>query len=337
MGVHGTVKSSYLALNRAVSNNPLLDHKWFAEQEVNTWSHPVSLPLSRRLWLWRRGFTSPCGTLYDFETYGPEAYLSERQRYRLYNAMNGPHRYLIDDKLSQHWMLSDYPENRPTAYGFVDRGRVHGVAGTEFDGGATPVSEWLPGALRDHSRLVLKQLRGMGGKQVLVAAYDDGDGYTLDGDPVTEAELCAEAARLSGYLVTAYVDQHAYADALYPEAANTVRLLTLWDEVAEELHTPIAIHRIGTARSSPVDNWSVGGLSAEIDLETGELGRAAQYPFTGEVSRYGRHPDTGAQIEGASVPHLEAVRSTVERIARENTNIPAIGWDVIVDGSVYRS
>ncbi len=331
MGIHGTVKSAYLALTEAASNNRLHDYRAFAEQEVDSWKHWVSMPPRRRLWLWRRGFTSPAAKLYDFETHGPEAYLGERQRIRLYRALNGGHRYLLDDKLSQYWMMADYPDHRPEAYGFVDRGYVHGVAGTKYDGDPVPVSEWLPEAVREHSKLVLKQLRGLGGSEVVVVEYDDG--FVVDGESVPEREMCETVVDLSGYVVTEYVRQHDYADDLYPHASNTVRLLTLWDDEAGELHTPVAIHRIGTERSRPIDNWSAGGLSAEIDLETGELGRATRKPRSGGLRWYDEHPDTGAPIEGTRVPRWEAVRETVEEIARENTNIPLLGWDVLLDES----
>jgi len=332
MGVHDALRSSYVALHEALSDNRLLEYKWFAEQEADTWKHWVEMPLRRRLWLWRRGFTSPCGALYDLDAHGPDAYVSELQRYRLYRSLNGGHRYLLDDKLSQHWMLSEHPENRPTAYGFVDRGYVHGLAGTEFDGDPVPVAEWLPGALRDQGQFVLKQLRGHGGNEVVVCEYADGE-FRLDGTPTTRAALCERVAELSGSLVTEYVHQHEYADELYPHATNTVRVLTLWDDEARELVTAFALHRVGTERSRPIDNYSAGGLTAEIDLETGTLGRAARKPFAGEVPWHDSHPDTGTRIAGTRVPHWEAVRATVEHLARENTNVPAIGWDVVLDES----
>lgn len=333
MGVHGTLRSAYLGVTRGVTDSRLTDYRWFLEQEVDSWGNWTSMPLRRRLWLWRHGFPSSFGEIYDFDAHDPEKYVSELQRYRLYNALNGRHRYLVDDKLSQYWMLSDHPKARPAAYGLVDRGHVHGTAGTEFDGDPAPVREWLPSALRRHSKLVLKQLRGKGGKQVVVAEYDGG--FVLDGESVSEGTLCERVAELSGYLVTEYVDQHAYADELYPHAANTIRLLTVWDDKNGELLVPIAVHRIGTDRSRPIDNCSAGGLTAEIDLETGELGKAAQYPFWGSdgVPWYATHPDTGATIEGTAVPDWGGVRSTVEGIALENTNIPALGWDVVIDES----
>jgi hypothetical protein len=329
MGVHDTAKSLYLSLGDLFSDNRLMDAKWFAEQEINTWSDWMDMPLRRRLWLWRRGFLSANGQLYDFETHDPALFLSYLQLYRLYKRANGNHRYLLDDKLSQHWMLAGYPENRPKAFGVLDDGYVHGIANTEFDGDAMPIERWFPEKLRTESKLVLKQLRGEGGNQVIVCRHDD-DGFRIDEERVGEAELCVRLSDLSSYLVSEYVEQHDYANDLYPHSPNTIRILTIWDDVAGELYTPAACQRIGTDRSRPVDNFGAGGLSADIDVETGVLGPAVQYPFSGTASWFESHPDTGTRIEGVSVPHWERIRDTVERIARDNTNIPIIGWDVLL-------
>jgi hypothetical protein len=225
-------------------------------------------------------------------------------------------------------MLSEHPEHRPTAYGFVDRGYVHGVANTEFDRRPVPVAEWFPEALRAHSKLVLKQLRGLGGHQVVVCEYDAG--FSLDGEAVSEAALCERVSELSGYLVTAFVHQHSYAEALYPEATNTIRVLTMWDDERGELVVPAVIQRIGTDRSRPVDNYSQGGLTADVDSKTGTIGRAARKPFSGDLRWFSSHPDTGAPIEGETVPHWQEVLSTVRELAKENTHIPVIGWDIVL-------
>jgi len=329
MPLHRTVKSTYLSSLDSLSRSRLFDYKWLVEQELDSWKTWIDLPVSERVALWRRGFTSPNGVLYDFETHDPEAYVSELQRYRLYRALNGDHRYLIDDKLSQHWMLSEHERHRPTAFGVVDRGYIHEVAGTEFDGGPKPVSEWVFPTLRRESKLVLKQLRGLGGKEVIVLAYDDGS-YSIDGVPADRETVRERVVGLSEYLATEYVSQHDYADALYQDAANTIRVLTLWDDRRRELLVPMAVQRVGTDRSRPVDNWSVGGLSARIERSTGRLTAAARLSPAGVLEWYDEHPDTGTPIEGVTVPRWDDVLATVERIARENTNIPMIGWDVLL-------
>lgn len=332
MSVHDTAKSLYLSMGNVASENRVLDAKWFAEQEVNTWSDWMEMPLRRRVWLWRQGFLSANGRLYDFETHDPELFLSHLQMYRLYKRANGNHRYLLDDKLSQHWMLSDHSENRPSAFGLLDDGYVHGLANTEFQGSAVPLETWLPEKLRAESALVLKQLRGEGGNEVIICSHDE-DGFTIDEERVEKAELCTRLSSLSSYLVTEYIDQHAYANDLYPHSPNTVRVLTVWDDVAGELYLAGACQRIGTDRSRPVDNFGAGGLSAAVDIDTGVLGQAVQYPFSGTVQWFDTHPDTGTPIEGASVKHWDRIRDTVEQVACDNTNIPIIGWDVLLSTS----
>jgi hypothetical protein len=97
------------------------------------------------------------------------------------------------------------------------------------------------------------------------------------------------------------------------------------------LFTPVGIHRIGTARSSPIDNFSAGGFSVALDLETGTLEYAVQFPFDGTASWFSSHPDTGEEIYGTQIPHWDRIRNTVEQIARDNTNIPIIGWDILLN------
>lgn len=330
--MHNRIKSHYISFQDWLSDNKFLEIKWFIEQEINTWKNWISLSPRYRLWLWWHGFTSPNGKLYDFDTHGPEAYLSERQRYRLFENINGAHRYLLDDKLCYHWMLHEFSEFRPRVHGLADQGFVRPVTGASFDGAPIRLRKWLPSQLKESSKLVLKHLRGTGGKQVYICKYDAGE-YFINDTRVTETELCERANEFENYLITDFVDQHPYADDLYDGATNTVRIITIWDDELEEITIPAAVQRIGTDRSKPADNWSSGGLSAHIDTETGEIGRAAQFPFSGELNWFEEHPETGSKIAGRRIPRWEAIKETIEEIAMYNTNVPAVGWDVILDES----
>ena len=69
-------------------------------------------------------------------------------------------------------------------------------------------------------------------------------------------------------ILTAFVIQADYAQAIFPEALNTIRLLMLRGDDGAAL-AAAAVHRFGTARSVPVDNFSAGGLVAKVNLENG--------------------------------------------------------------------
>ena len=93
-------------------------------------------------------------------------------------------------------------------------------------------------------------------------------------------------APLRRYLITEFVVQAPYAASIYPHTTNMVRILTLWDLAVGRPFLAAAVHRFGTARSAPVDNWhgGWGGLSARIDLDSGVLGPGRRSPTRAAAS-----------------------------------------------------
>ena len=94
-----------------------------------------------------------------------------------------------------------------------------------------------------------------------------------------------------------------------------------------------AVQRIGTADTVPTDNWSGGGVCAIVDLESGRLGPGRVNPLKSKspVRQYETHPDTGARIEGAILPHWDRIRETVLRASTSSPLNRYVGWDVLVD------
>ncbi|MGQ3413181.1 sugar-transfer associated ATP-grasp domain-containing protein [Natrinema sp. LN54] len=326
----------------------------------------------RRLRLYRRGFLSKSGVIYDFESHDPAAYLTDYQRFVGTKRINGHWNALIDNKLAFHRVLGEFPDHRPAVYGLLADGRFHTFdpaservtvtdggertfgsrssseapsdGGIELEhpdesatAGPTPDPlQWLDDHLSEGERLVLKWFSGGGGNNVHFLERADGE-YRFDGEPTGEAALAERLADLEHYLVCEFVEQADYAAELFPETANTLRVLTMYDERAGEAFVPIAIHRIGTADSVPVDNFSNGGLSAHIDRETGRLGAGAEYPHDGVVDWYETHPGTGARIEGTTVPGWDEIRERLLEIAEALSHVPYVGWDLVVtDGGEFR-
>lgn len=73
-----------------------------------------------------------------------------------------------------------------------------------------------------------------------------------------------------------------------------------------------------------------GGLSAPIDVETGELGAAVLQPEA-EVTRSEAHPNSGAKIAGTTVPSWDRIVTQVLDLAGTYGWLwPHVGWDVVV-------
>lgn len=313
--------------------------------EMSEWTDWQEMPIERRLWLWRNGFFSHSDAIYDLDEYGPDAYFSDMQRERAEH-LNGRSGDLLRNKLVFHWMMDAFPERRPPVYGLLRDDRFHDVADldpverVDADGErevsvsradrTTDPVETLETLLED-GRVVVKPTHGAVGIDVRVIEAD-GDAYVVNGERLDRREFVDLVGRLDETLVCGFVDQAEYAAELYPDATNTIRVVTMWDDDAGEVYVPIAVHRMGTDDSAPLDNWSQGGLSAEVDRETGELGKGIQHPKWGRRRRYASHPDTGTRIQGRQVPGWDAIREEVLEMAATFSHIPYVGWDVLVTG-----
>lgn len=317
------------------------------EREVATWSTWFPMSPRRRLWLYRNGFLSRCGVVYGLDRTNVSSYLSDYER-ELTARINGPWAPALDDKLFFHCLMGSLPafaDHRPRVYGVVANGQLHpfeaDTAGhspgeTEPGDCGEPVAspgEWLDGTLSEGESVILKPVQGGGGDGVVRCQYRDGrlqNGEEDSGDGNASAGVDPLQGR-GHYLLCEDIEQAAYSDRIFPGSANTVRVVTMRRESGEVV-IPMAAHRFGTERSAPVDNWLAGGLSAEVDTETGELSTAAAYPFSGSVEWYENHPDTGEAVAGARVPGWEAVTAALRRLARRLSYTPYVGWDIVVTG-----
>lgn len=174
---------------------------------------------------------------------------------------------------------------------------------------------------------MVRPTRGGGGTHLWLLDAHDGT-FRLNGEPLAWDQIERRLSALDDHIVTDFVHQASYARRVHPDTTNTVRVLTMHDDRGPFIAA--AVHRFGTPASAPADNWSKGGLSAAIDVETGMLGAGVQRPRAGSVERRDVHPATGAQISGIHVPNWEAVRDGVLRAAGLVPFLPYVGWDLIV-------
>jgi hypothetical protein len=331
--------------NQRRTSRTLTKLRRFTEKEVLTWEKRwLSMSLRRRLWLWRHGFLSQAEVLYDLDEDTYRRYFSDFQRERAY-WINDEQRDALNNKLFFHWMMEPFAEQRVDTYGLFKRGRFHdlqslrpaadggGIAYSEGVSGrqTADATEWVTERLRDEGELMLKPWRGSDGLDVMRCSFAEGS-YYVDGEERSQSAFESLVRGLDGYLVSEVIEQAAYAEEMFPDSANTIRVLTMYDDEADEPFLPVAAHRIGTERSAPLDNFSSGGLAAEVDPETGRLSAASQFPYSGSLDWYENHPDTDAHIEGRAVPGWSAIRDQLLDMATTFSHTPYIGWDIVVTG-----
>ena len=287
------------------------------------------LPLRRRLWLWRHGFLSRDDALYDLDE-RRSRYLSEYQR-ELTRPLNGRWKDALDNKLYFHRLLEPFDAHRPAVYAHLKGGRFIPIDDPITT--STPTTDDVGTRVRERldrdGRLVLKPTYGTTGSRILVCE-SDGERYQVNGEETPQSEFESLVSSLDEYLVCEFARQASYAADLYPDSTNTIRPLTMWDPKTDEPFITLAVHRIGTDRSAPVDNWSRGGLTADVDVASGELSHGVRAPRSGPIERHESHPDTGTPIAGTEVPGWSAIREGILDIAANYPQLPYVGWDIVV-------
>jgi alpha-L-glutamate ligase-like protein len=181
----------------------------------------------------------------------------------------------------------------------------------------------------------LKPNQGLGGSGILLAAgrSDDGSGWVtasgrsfgltevedhvrevLDGEFSSRGRDCA--------LLEPLIRAHPDMERLSYRGLPDVRVLCLSDQPV------LAMVRLPTRSSGGRANLHQGAIGAAVDLSTGRLTRA----WTGR-STVTHHPDSGAIVVGAQIPHWDAVLDAASTCGPA-TGLRYVGADVVVDAEV---
>lgn len=301
--------------------------KKIGEFAYREWNKPTEeIPLKQRLTLIRRGYHSTRVEDYDLDRYQLSDYLPDYSGAISPGSIAGSDRALAENKLTFYQLLSlDHAEVVPTIHGVVERGQVFDERGERI---TDDVNEWIRDRLATTDRLVCKPVLGIGGANVSILERTANE-VIVNGESSSIETFTATIDHETAYLVTDFAQQAAYADAIFPDATNTLRILTLWDYDADEPFIAAAAHRFGVEKSAPVDNWSKGSLSVDIDVDQGKLKEAAHNAADG-VRWVDEHPDTGAPISGTELPHWERTCETLLSMAAQLRQLPLIGWDIVI-------
>ena len=298
----------------------------------------IDLALSQKLNAWRRGFFAESAMLYDLSRNNPRDYLSDYARAARCREIN-PHNEFFNHKLVLRSFLlaMGFPQAKTVALLYEGK-----ILSDPFRGDARQIEpedfeEQLASTARNY---IVKPEDGACGHGLFLLERRGGElvrrrgGKTAPFDlPALLRETGIEQPRPRMTFIEEQVEQGSFWQQLFPESANTIRVLTMWTPGEPAPFIARAVQRIGTPHTVPTDNWSSGAISAPIDLETGMLGEGRLHALKqGRTmpDRVSQHPTTGAQITGAVLPHWTRVLDTVLRAAASLPFNRIAGWDVLV-------
>lgn len=126
------------------------------------------------------------------------------------------------------------------------------------------------------------------------------------------------------------IKQHPAVSAIYPDAINTVRVVTILKDGVP--HVICAYFRIGNGKF--VDNFNSGGMVAPMNEITGEV---IDMAIDKKKNLYETHPQTGAKIKGFKFPDWDKAIEMCKEASKIVPQMGYIGWDVCFtpDGPIF--
>ena len=280
--------------------------RFVAMEQQRSWKNGIFRPD-----LLARGFFSQRARLYPLDEYDPSLFLNDwKIEFQISKLNERAVQAFLSNKLLFHFFLREqFPE-----------GVTAGLIGIVVDDNFVSFSSLrrMEDALADAGFLIAKPIAGAGGKSVhRIVSLPHGLGRGM-------------------FVVESGIRQHPYASSIHPHCVNTIRVLTLKDPDTGQHFIAGAAHRFGTQRTGCVDNFGRGGLSALVDIETGILSAAKSNPGFYPCDRHPRHCDSGAAIEGVSVPYWQQAKDLCIKVTTAIPGMVHVGWDVAItaDGPV---
>ncbi|MEO8766791.1 MAG: sugar-transfer associated ATP-grasp domain-containing protein [Nitrosospira sp.] len=183
--------------------------------------------------------------------------------------------------------------------------------------------------------LFVKPLNGQGGKNTTRWDYLGSGQYRRnDGKRANANELLEDLRQESqhrAFLVQPRLVNHREIADLGNGTLATVRVMSCRNEQGE-FEVTNAVFRMAQNSAVVVDNFHAGGIAANVDIHTSELGRATCGSWGSTVDGwYEQHCETGVQILHRKLPcWLEVINLVQYAHGSAFSDQVLIGWDVAI-------
>lgn len=273
-----------------------------------------------------KGFMNESMILYGLTSKNYTHYLSDSQILKT-GTINQDGAYYLNNKV----VFVDMLEGRiglPKTFATINEGKISTRTTLFHD------TESLFEYLEENPdlKLVIKPIAGAEGRGVGLISWNNG-AIKRNSQHMTLQAFREYISGLDNYFISEFIQQGQFANKLFSDSLNTIRILTMIDPQTDKAFVAAAVFRVGTRLSAPTDNFRRRGLSVAIDLETGQLGKAAMIPHEGIVNWFERHPNTGKLLTGQQVPHWPDIQTNLLDVANyinQRHQIKYVGWDVVV-------
>ena len=271
----------------------------------------------------KQGFSLYESVLFNLNKNDYHNYISTWEAYQPRYNLSQYHK-ISDDKYLFSIVFGKYVDT-PISYGLINNGTIEPLS-------ANLKKDNLYDFLLKKAGGVIKDRFGYNGFNIYVIRARDNCLFYQD-KLITKKDLDEIVSKFDKGLIQSIITQGSFENSIYDKSINTIRLITIRKEKSVEHEVVCAVQRIGSDRCAPVDNFSQGGYSSLVNLETGELG-----PLTSPMSKdekmnqifYDIHPDNGVVVKGKIIPNWCEVKQKVVELTRKIPFYDYIAWDIVL-------
>lgn len=302
-------------------------YRKFREWKIRVWNkeNTFSVPFFIRLKYGIKGFTANEYVWYDLAVNDYRNYISDYERIKSRN-INGDFKLILDDKLLFEEIFRNYIKV-PNIYAWVSDGNVYGMHGNHLN------NKGVLDFLRKKKEAVLKWERGYEGRGTYIIKVDSSNKFWINGKLKDDAYVQKIFEKRGEAILCEYMHQSDFANELYPNSTNTIRIICAKKKGEYKTHVVKAAQRIGNQDSAPIDNVSAGAIACEIDIEKGELfpgviAKNHQKDLSNKFLDY--HPETGVQLSGKKIPGWKKIVFEIEKLTNSFPYLNFVAWDVLL-------
>lgn len=280
------------------------ERKWYLKDRE------ASVSKERKKDLIKNGFFPSSDLILDFQKFGFDSYLNDRDYAKLYPINHPSISVLIDSKSYLPVLLADKKEWLPDFFTFYSQGSIVFQKGMPYQ--LNDSGLFLKSALEKFGSLMVKPISQGGGRGIFLLTQDNFEEATLN-------------LNKQDYVINNVLKNNSFLTDFFPGTLNTMRVTFYKNRSGKNVILVIA-QRFGTSFSKSVDNVSRGGMACSVDPESGVMSKA--YTYSGVPGWYSKHIDSGKQIAGIKFPDWENTHVKIQEIVNHFYFLEYAGIDI---------
>jgi len=286
------------------------------------------LKLREKIRCFKHGFLPYQYIWYDLANNDYRNYVPARNNYRK-RTLNGSFNAILSNKIlfEKHikTIINGIEKlNVVESIGFIEKGYLKSLKKEIVQGNFSSLLSYL-----ERNDLLLKPISGDGGKGIMLIKKKN-DHFLIDNKKTDWDELVVTLKKLDDYLIQEKFIQKGFANDIYTESVNSMRIATMIDPVTEQPFIAYAVHRFGSLQSGSIDNISRGGIGALIDLGDGLLSHGLHFSEGCKKEIYNAHPVSANPICNKKIPDWENLTKRLLEMAGRMPYLKYVGWDIIL-------